>query len=150
MKSRYSFLSYIITMTCYNGTFLSVSTFLICSVVILLLTYSFAFSIVWGIAYTMLSAVIGIVVGFSSSILVSLLSFIFFKPDDIGKRIFRILSFGIVIILGFGIGDIGWKLVLGDTTRFLSIATTLTLPIAHYFAVPNLVTPIEKRKEKAH
>lgn len=149
MKSRYSFLTYIITMTCYSGAFLSVSTFLLCSVVLFLLDGSFAVIIFCSLAYTLISALMGILIGFSSSILVSQLSFVFFKPDNVSKRFFRILSFSIVIIIGFGLGDIGWKLLLGGSSFLLSLVTTLTPPVAHYFAVQDLITPIEKRKEKA-
>ncbi len=151
MKTRYSFLTYIIIMNITS----SLLTFTIGSILMFLVDslVTDMFSIFIALSAWIFPSVGGLISGFISSLLVSLIASMFFSPENISERKFEILSFAIVAsvsLITLGIGRVIF--VDSDTISLqeviLATITVLVIMSAHYFSRQYLVTPIEKRKSK--
>ncbi|GAB5492873.1 MAG: hypothetical protein Phog2KO_30880 [Phototrophicaceae bacterium] len=152
MKTQFSFLDYIVHMTCSSTAFSIVATILLATIVGLVSGEGFIGS-VFGIGLSMFSAIFGLIVGFTLSLILSLVVFIFFNPESVTERLFQIVSFAIIAIFNTMFFSILHNLLAENypITIWEIGLVVVTIPVimsAHRFASQYLVTTVEKRKVK--
>lgn len=146
MKLRYSFLTYVISMTSFSSAF-TFATAIILSIPI-------AFLGLGGVILITISPmIVGLISSFISSLLISFIASKFFLPEDISDLKFQIVSYCIVAPITLITFYLARNAFVNERNILfieLGVVSLLVLVMiyAQYFSSRFLVTPIEKRKEK--
>ena len=146
MKTQFSFLDYIAHMTRMSTVFSMV-------VVILGIVSGIGFDGFQSLFIGMFGVVFGLIMGLTLSLMLSLVAFIFFSPENIFDQRFQIVSFAIIAIFNIMLFSIFYNLLAENypVTIWeigLVVVTSLVIMSAHRLASQDLVTTVEKRKEK--